>query len=83
MKGRFARNGEPETEAETESEILGGSNNYNHFNHCTYDTNGISSGGNQGDLWLIEQVMEADDEGNTYFYDDEVMWNNISDVLYQ
>ncbi|XP_078180889.1 uncharacterized protein LOC144574724 [Carex rostrata] len=84
VKGRFARNGEPETEAETESEISGGSNNYNHFNHCNYDTNGISSGGNQGDLWRqIEQVMEADDEGITYFYDDEVMWNNISDVLYQ
>ncbi|KAJ3684016.1 hypothetical protein LUZ61_013180 [Rhynchospora tenuis] len=82
VKGRFARNGEPETEAETESEIAE-NNNYGCFNHGsynTYDGHGTNGGGSQGDLWRqIEQAMEADDEGIVYFYDEE-MWN-LSDVL--
>ncbi|KAJ4772193.1 CCT motif family protein [Rhynchospora pubera] len=82
VKGRFARNGEPETEAETESEIAE-SNNYGCFNHGsynTYDCHGINGGGSQGDvLRQFEQAMEADDEGIVYFYDEE-MWN-LSDVL--
>ncbi|KAJ4779870.1 CCT motif family protein [Rhynchospora pubera] len=82
VKGRFARNGEPETEAETESEIAE-SNNYGCFNHGSYnnyDCHGINGGGSQGDVWRqFEQAMEADDEGIVYFYDEE-MWN-LSDVL--
>lgn len=88
MKGRFARNGEPEIEAETESEILAGSNNYEHFNHGSYNTydhaNGINivGGSQEDDLWRqIEQAMEADDEGIAYFYDEAEMLNNLSDVL--
>jgi hypothetical protein len=83
VKGRFARNGEPETEAETELEIFSANNYgcYNHGSYNTYEANGINTSGNQGDLWRqIEQAMEADDEGMTYFADEE-MWNNLSDVL--
>jgi CCT motif len=83
VKGRFARNGEPETEAERELENFAANNYgcYNRGSYNTYEANSTNTNGDQGDLWRkIEQAMEADDDGSTYFADEE-MWNNLSEML--
>jgi CCT motif len=76
VKGRFARNGESETEMEMESEISGTS--YENFGYSTYNCNVYSQ--------TVQSQQDYTSNGTTRDWQeelsyDEVFWPNMVDIF--
>ncbi|KAJ8464827.1 hypothetical protein OPV22_027379 [Ensete ventricosum] len=81
VKGRFARNGEPETEIEMEADTTA----VNSFDCCGYDNyetnHGCSAGGDTGGDWWsqLQAALATDDEGESCY--DEDLLASFTDVF--
>ncbi|RRT63204.1 hypothetical protein B296_00029892 [Ensete ventricosum] len=81
VKGRFARNGEPETEIEMEADTTA----VNSFDCCGYDNyetnHGCSASGDTGGDWWsqLQAALATDDEGESCY--DEDLLASFTDVF--
>ncbi|XP_072996685.1 uncharacterized protein [Typha latifolia] len=74
VRGRFARNGEPEAEVDAE---CFSSNSYSNYEQAQ---GGVVDGGGNGDWWQMKAALTMEEEDECLGYDDE-LWANLSDVL--
>ncbi|XP_072976246.1 uncharacterized protein [Typha angustifolia] len=74
VRGRFARNGEPEAEVDAE---CFSSNSYSNYEQAQ---GGVVVDGGNGDWWQMKAALTMEEEDECLGYDDE-LWANLSDVL--